>query len=219
MKDDCSPDLTAGMTYDIITGLHPLCPHHFGISKVLRSFYLSHMGQDSAVSIGTRYRLDGPGIESWLGRDFLHSSRPTLGHTQPPVQWVSGIPRSKAGGAWRWSPPPPSADIEEREVLYLYSPPGPSRPVLRWTSPSPTSVTWQQLLGKQTNTWHLYCCDCRNTPIYAHKTSRKLPTCDICLGLSNVTCAWSWRLGGINPVIPHNWTCVTVLWAADDTLT
>jgi hypothetical protein len=40
----------------------------------------------------------------------------------------------------------------------------------------PTSVTWLQLLCKQTNTGHL------NTLIYTHMTSRTLPTCDISLG-------------------------------------
>ena len=29
--------------------------------------------------------------------------------------------------------------------------------------------------------WHLHRCDCRNTLIYAHTTSRTLPTCDISL--------------------------------------
>jgi len=31
---------------------------------------------------------DGPGIESRLGGDFPHLSRPALRTTQPPVQWV-----------------------------------------------------------------------------------------------------------------------------------
>ena len=44
-----------------------------------------------AVSIATRYRLDGSGIESRWGRDFLHPSRLALGPTQPPVQWVPGL--------------------------------------------------------------------------------------------------------------------------------
>jgi hypothetical protein len=39
----------------------------------------------------TRYGLDGPGIESRWGRDFPHLSRPALGFTQPPVQWVQGL--------------------------------------------------------------------------------------------------------------------------------
>ena len=43
--------------------------------------------------MATRYGLDGPGIESRWGRDFPQPSRPTLGPTQPPVQWVPGLSR------------------------------------------------------------------------------------------------------------------------------
>jgi hypothetical protein len=50
-------------------------------------------GQDSVVGIATRYGLDGPGIESRWGRDFSHTSRPALGPTQPPIQWVPGLSR------------------------------------------------------------------------------------------------------------------------------
>ena len=61
-------------------------------------------GQDSAVSIATCYRLDGPGIESQWGRDFPHSSRLASEPTQPPIQWV--FPRGTASGAWHWPPTP-----------------------------------------------------------------------------------------------------------------
>ena len=46
----------------------------------------------SSVGITTRYGLDGSGIESRWGQDFPHPSRPDLGPTQPPIQWVPGLP-------------------------------------------------------------------------------------------------------------------------------
>ena len=59
-------------------------------------------GPDSVVGTANRYGLDGPGIESWRGRDFPHQSKPALGLTQHPVEWVPGLfVGGKAAGAWR----------------------------------------------------------------------------------------------------------------------
>ena len=44
-----------------------------------KSSSVRFVGRDRAVSIATRYGLDGQGIESWCGPDFLHPSGPALG--------------------------------------------------------------------------------------------------------------------------------------------
>jgi hypothetical protein len=90
----------------------------------------------SSVGIATCYGLDGPGIESRWGRDFPQPSRPPWG---PPSLLYNGyrvcFPVVKRPGRGADHSPPSSADGEERVELYLYSPSGPSWPVLRWTSP------------------------------------------------------------------------------------
>ena len=80
-------------------------------------------GRDSSVGIATAYGVDGSGIESRWGRDFPHLSRPALRPTQPPVQWVTGLPGCKVRPEHDANPSPPSsAEVKNRVELYLYSP-------------------------------------------------------------------------------------------------
>jgi len=73
------------------------------------------VGRDSSVGIATGYGLDGPGIESRWGRDFPHLPRPTLGPTQPPIQWVPGLSRSKERPGREADPSPSSSAVVKRE--------------------------------------------------------------------------------------------------------
>ena len=66
---------------------------HFRLLPLSKYDLPSSEEPGSSVGIATGYRLDGSGIESRRGRDFPPLSRPVLGHTQPPVQWVPSLSR------------------------------------------------------------------------------------------------------------------------------
>jgi hypothetical protein len=96
------------------------------VTQITLICYLTHCvtGPGSVVGIATGYGLDGPGIEYWWEGDFPHLSRPAMGSTQPPVQWVPGV---KSG--WIVTPTPhpllgTRSLRHERVELYLYSPYG-----------------------------------------------------------------------------------------------
>jgi hypothetical protein len=72
--------------------LGPFVSSARGYVSIINIHLLSkHYGPGSVVDIATGYGLDGPGIESRWGQNFPHLSRPALGLTQPPVQWVPGL--------------------------------------------------------------------------------------------------------------------------------
>ena len=55
-------------------------------------------GLDNSVGVATRYGLDGPRDRILARARFSQPSRPTLGPTQPSVQWAPGLfPGAKGG--------------------------------------------------------------------------------------------------------------------------
>ena len=72
-------------------------------------------GPGISVGIATDYGLDGPGSNPG-GDEIFRPSRPALGPTQPPVQWVYRVfPGGKVrlGRAADHSPPSSAAVMEE----------------------------------------------------------------------------------------------------------
>jgi len=90
-----------------------LCIGNHTLLRDLNNFYLTSRIHIS-VSIATDYGLDGPGSNPGVDEIF-RPSRPALGLTQPPVQWVPCFPGSKvrSGRAADHSPPSSVAVMEE----------------------------------------------------------------------------------------------------------
>ena len=108
------------------------------LSREISIITCSGVGRRSAVGILTRYRLDGPGIESRLGARF--SAPVQTGPGSHPASYTMGTGSFlgvKQTGRGVDQSPPSSAEVKERVELYLCSLSGPSWPVLGWTLPLP----------------------------------------------------------------------------------
>jgi hypothetical protein len=94
--------------------------------------YLRLVGRDSSVSTAPPYGLDGPGTKSRWRRNFPNPSKLALRSNQPPIQQAASFfsPGVKRPGHGINHPPPSSVEVKERVELYLYSPSGPSWPLL-----------------------------------------------------------------------------------------
>jgi hypothetical protein len=86
------------------------------------------------------------------------------------------FPRAKAAGRWRWPPTPFSAEVKETVELYIYSPSGPSWPVLGW--PLPLTLPLQSVTDIELDAWqgNWSLCSLRNS-----------------LAVGNIRCLWQKR--------------------------
>ena len=85
-------------------------------------FWPSYVRPCGPGSSAIGYGVDGPGIEYRWGWDFPHLSRPALGATQPPAQWVPGFFRGKERPGREADTSPPSSAAVMEEQSYTSTP-------------------------------------------------------------------------------------------------
>ena len=85
----------------------------------------SFRGRDSSVGIATRYRLDGPGIQSRWGARFSAPVQTGPGaHPASCTMGTGSFPGVKSPARGVDHPPPSRAEVEGRVELYICSPSG-----------------------------------------------------------------------------------------------
>ena len=95
------------------------CSQHTDTAVWSPQIIMTEWWPGSSVGIATGYGLDGPGIECRWGQDFPHLSRPGLGPTQPPAQWVLGLSRGvKSGRGVTMTPHPLLVPLVMKEQSY-----------------------------------------------------------------------------------------------------
>ena len=97
--------------------------------NLIYSIYI--VGRDSVVGIETRYRTDGPGIESqWGARIYAPVQTDPGAHPASYTMGTGSLPGVKQSGCGVDHPPPYSTEVNERANLYIFFLSGPSWPVL-----------------------------------------------------------------------------------------
>ena len=86
---------------------------------------------NSEICIATGHVQDGPAIESrWEARFSELVQTGLVAHPASYTMGTGSFPVIKRPGRGVDHPPPSSTEVKERVELYLYSPSGPSWPVL-----------------------------------------------------------------------------------------
>jgi hypothetical protein len=95
-----------------------------GLIIIICVFYLYRCGPGSSVGIATGYGLDGPGIESWWGRDFPQPVQTGPGvHPASCTMGTGSFPGVESGRGVTLTPHPLLVPRSKNIVeLYLYSP-------------------------------------------------------------------------------------------------
>ena len=142
-------------------------------------------GPGSSVGIATGYGLDGPRMETRWRRDFPHLSRPALGSTQSPVQWVSGSSRGVKSGRgvtltphpllvpWSWK-----GRVIPLLTLWAVRPIQSLSACTSWPLPFFSIVTWslKSLLGTNNFLRTIWSFKLRNWILYSYKTEQNKNT-------------------------------------------
>jgi hypothetical protein len=106
-------------------------PTAVNISYHIYQYVGCYMGRDSSVGIGTGYRLDGRGDRNPVGSKFSAPVQTGPGAYPTSCTMGSGsFPEVKGSGRGGDHPPPSSGEVERTVELCIYSPSGPSWPVL-----------------------------------------------------------------------------------------